>query len=781
MSTAWSWGGAQESALECQAKLSESFRKARQKGLLNLSGLQLVSIPAGAFDLISTCEEGEIQLQMFSTEELTRLDFSYNELTEAGDDSRFERFTACASLRLSHNALRSLVLPDALQALTELDVSHNGLTGVFVAGGLARLPTLTDLSVAHNRLTSLGPDLPAAMEKLNFAHNAVAELPPLAHCKRLRELLGEHNQLGALPLPLPASLAVLQLSRNKLGSGGGKSSLIDLSACSQLERVELADNALVLCPLLPADAPKLTRILSEALLLPLTSLTSLDASFNVLADVPHVLGYMKSLRRLVLEGNPIRPSALAHSLFNPVMEGGSIDVDMLKRELRARGKPPNATREAGHVYSTQRPPAAVAEEPGSIFGNSRGGPLAGNRARGPVPTSDAEVLPGDMGGLHAGQVRSVASRATDAERVLDLSGKQLPRFPTAVLRQLAMMRGPKGCASALEAVSEVHVSGNNLVRLLAGQDEQAQGEEQALDADEDLWAQLAHCRTLDAAQNALSALPEVLRLLPALRKLKLSGNRIDVHLLDELLLPDGPAARPDAFLSQNNLRLLPAALLRAPALHTLVLRRNKLASLGDDSLHLGGWRHVSMPSLTYLDLSANGLADLADMPHVLANGGAPELLELDLSDNELHAIPFALGHVRSLATLLVAGNPQRAIGRKVLELGPAAVLQALRNMTPASGGGLTPRRSGPDTPPTRSSSAPFSAPPTLPRESAAGAKAGAGPSTEERAAAQKRLAELSEGLRVDGVGRATMSNAKRFAVKKEIAKLTKELGSALDG
>jgi len=48
MSTAWSWGGAQESALECQAKLSESFRKARQKGLLNLSGLQLVSIPAGA-------------------------------------------------------------------------------------------------------------------------------------------------------------------------------------------------------------------------------------------------------------------------------------------------------------------------------------------------------------------------------------------------------------------------------------------------------------------------------------------------------------------------------------------------------------------------------------------------------------------------------------------------------------------------------------------------------------------------------------------------------------
>jgi len=707
-------------------------------------------------------------------------------------------------------------------------VSHNGLTGVFVAGGLARLPTLTDLSVAHNRLTSLGPDLPAAMEKLNFAHNAVAELPPLAHCKRLRELLGEHNQLGALPLPLPASLAVLQLSRNKLGSGGGKSSLIDLSACSQLERVELADNALVLCPLLPADAPKLTRIvlsanrirhidgtdgggkialsftpnlselfldhnaiseLSEALLLPLTSLTSLDASFNVLADVPHVLGYMKSLRRLVLEGNPIRPSALAHSLFNPVMEGGSIDVDMLKRELRARGKPPNATREAGHVYSTQRPPAAVAEEPGSIFGNSRGGPLAGNRARGPVPTSDAEVLPGDMGGLHAGQVRSVASRATDAERVLDLSGKQLPRFPTAVLRQLAMMRGPKGCASALEAVSEVHVSGNNLVRLLAGQDEQAQGEEQALDADEDLWAQLAHCRTLDAAQNALSALPEVLRLLPALRKLKLSGNRIDVHLLDELLLPDGPAARPDAFLSQlqlvdlseNNLRLLPAALLRAPALHTLVLRRNKLASLGDDSLHLGGWRHVSMPSLTYLDLSANGLADLADMPHVLANGGAPELLELDLSDNELHAIPFALGHVRSLATLLVAGNPQRAIGRKVLELGPAAVLQALRNMTPASGGGLTPRRSGPDTPPTRSSSAPFSAPPTLPRESAAGAKAGAGPSTEERAAAQKRLAELSEGLRVDGVGRATMSNAKRFAVKKEIAKLTKELGSALDG
>jgi Leucine-rich repeat (LRR) protein len=65
--------------------------------------------------------------------------------------------------------------------------------------------------------------------------------------------------------------------------------------------------------------------------------------------------------------------------------------------------------------------------------------------------------------------------------------------------------------------------------------------------------QLTHCRTLDASKNSLFALPEVLRLLPALRELKVGGNRLDVHSLDELLLPDGPAAGPDAFLSQLQL------------------------------------------------------------------------------------------------------------------------------------------------------------------------------------------------------------------------------------
>lgn len=732
MATSWKFG--EELGGPDEEKLRKMYRRARQRGQINLSGCGLTTIPDGAYDLISTCEEGEIQLEMFSTGELTKVDFSYNELVEAGEDYRFARFTACTNMRLSHNAIRTLVLPDSLQALQVLDVSNNALTGELAPDGLHRLHALAELNVTHNKLSLLGPSLPASLQVLKFGHNQITALPELITCGSLRELSGERNQLASLPLPLPASLAVIELSHNQLGASAAAGTPLDISNCRELTIVQLGSNQLSLCPRLPFDAPKLTRVvlssnklrhidgsdgagaldfsgspllselflnrnaivaLPEALVLPLTSLRALELSENALTDVPYLLGYLKSLRRLTLEGNPIRPSALSKSVYTPEIEGASVNVDKLKEALRGRGRPPAAARGAGYMRSEfeQRSGPEKAAGPLVKGGDSGSGQVP------KVPKQQEEMLPGDMGDMSAGALRSAAARATDAERVLNLASRGLVRFPTAVLHLLSSMVGPKGAASALEAVSEVRVAENALTELLTPADEQPQPANDSIDGDEDLWARLSACKILDCSKNRLVVLPEVIRLMHALQELRLGGNRMDVHLLDEVLMPEGPSAGVDPFLAKlqvvdlsfNQLTLLPACLLRAPALHTLNLARNRMTTLGDDSHHMGGWK-LPTPSLTSLDLSSNQLVDLADMPRVLANGGAPALAELNLEGNELHAIPHALGSIASLHTLLISGNPQRAIRHNIIEKGSAAVMAVLREMAPA--GGFTGRGGG---------------------------------------------------------------------------------------
>ena len=417
-----------------------------------------------------------------------------------------------------------------------------------------------------------------------------------------------------------------------------------------------------------------------------------------------------------------------------------------------------------------------------------------------------------MADLSAGAIRSLAARATDAERALDASGKGLTRFPTAVLHLLATMVGPKGSASALEAVSELRVSHNALTHLLTPAHLQPHGGDDGIDGDEDVWAQLSACRLIDASKNKLTALPDVLRLMLSLRELHLGGNRLDAARLDALLMPEGPAAIADPFLaklqlvdvSENQLVLLPACLLRAPALHTLALARNRLKTLADDSLHIGGW-NVRTPALTCLDLSSNKLTDLGEMPHTLAAGGAPELARLNLEGNELRAIPHALGSVRSLTTLLIAGNPQRAIRHDVIEKGSSAVLAALRDMAPADGGTDAFPGAGAGAPPPARSAARLGDFPlgaragpriaaTVTRDSgdsnAASFRSNASAASvqsrvengvdehaAERAELARRVRELQDEIGRDGIGGRAMSNAKRFQMKKEIAKLTAQLNN----
>ena len=114
----------------------------------------------------------------------------------------------------------------------------------------------------------------------------------------------------------------------------------------QLDRIHIGENlltALDMSALVPS-AGTLTELLVQGnqlsdcpdSIVALTSLKILDISNNSLTNLPHALGYMPSLGKILVEGNPIR-TIRRTLLSTPVAED-------LKIYLRTRGPPPVQVR-----------------------------------------------------------------------------------------------------------------------------------------------------------------------------------------------------------------------------------------------------------------------------------------------------------------------------------------------------------------------------------------------------------------------------------------------------
>lgn len=178
---------------------------------------------------------------------------------------------------LSGNGLRA-VPPEvlALPALATLDLAANLLTA---PPDLARLGSLTTLSLAHNALGAVPAALLAlpALTALDLTNCALAALPDTlapgaAPC--LARLRLAQNDLSALPEALPAACPALEdldLAHNRLAG----TLCPALAQCSALAALSVAHNSITALP------PGLAA---------LPHFTTLDASFNVISELPADLG-----------------------------------------------------------------------------------------------------------------------------------------------------------------------------------------------------------------------------------------------------------------------------------------------------------------------------------------------------------------------------------------------------------------------------------------------------------------------------------------------------------
>lgn len=234
----------------------DTFRNTRKLQYLNLARNALAEVPGEIFKFVSG---------------LRVIDLSHNNLRSLAENIFFNE--GLESLNLANNQLTKIPVTSitnlAALSVCDIDLSDNHIGAIHSADLSNKFRSLNRLDLSNNRLVRLEDaafaTLPHLME-LNLGHNSELEVTGkafigLENC--LLHLNLDNVSITAFPdLPLPF-----------------------------LRRLTIADNDLPFVP------PELATNM--------TSLTSLDLSYNDLTNVPLLTHSLPRLRQLSLAGNPI--------------------------------------------------------------------------------------------------------------------------------------------------------------------------------------------------------------------------------------------------------------------------------------------------------------------------------------------------------------------------------------------------------------------------------------------------------------------------------------------
>lgn len=465
--------------------IKNAFKHARKTGIINLSSRDLSEIPEQTF-----CEEIEAPVpseisysfdarpdddaKFWEIQPISTLDLSFNKLTQLpssianlGDlalinlrDNQLvelpvELFTYCTKLKivdLSQNCLESI--PSAISSLIDLRefyVSSNRLTEipdslclcrglkVFEAHsnrlrslplGFVNLSLLSKLIVHSNQLSSLIDNfsdlsMMTSLSLVDVHKNRISKLPIMTAMKALNILDVRENQLSALPvLPNDGTVVQVFLGYNRILKIDNGVSYCESIGSSYRNVVELHINN-----------NSLTNIPSEFIAL-IRNIKVLEVSNNDISDIPYELGYLDTLTRLALEGNPIR--SIRRSLLTQ-------STEELKKFLRTRGDAPHWSTDS-KVLSTD---VGSATYDSNLIVEDRVRNIQGDCLD--LSGLSLEVLPE---GLASRLLRSFSFDSDDLScrvQEMNLSNNNFFQIPTAL--------------GAIQSLKVLDLSGNKLSRI----------------------------------------------------------------------------------------------------------------------------------------------------------------------------------------------------------------------------------------------------------------------------------------------------------------------------
>ncbi|CAF1934496.1 unnamed protein product [Brassica napus] len=515
--------------------------------------------------------------------------------------------------------------------LQKLILAHNEIE--VLREDLKNLACLVVLNVSHNKLSQLPAAIGelTAMKSLDVSFNSISELPEqISSATSLVKLDCSSNRLKELPESLGRCLDLsdLKASNNQISSLHE-----DMANCSKLSKLDVEGN-------------KLTA-LSERQIASWTMLTELNASKNMLVDLPQNIGSLSRLIRLDLHQNKI--SSIPPSI------GGCSSLVEFYLGMNSLSTLPAEIGDLSRLGTLDLRSNQLKEYP-----------VGGCKLK----LSYLDLSNNSLTGLHPelGNMTTLKKLVLVGNPLRTLRST-LVNGPTAALLKYLRSRLSNGeetsastpskenvIASAARmsiSTKELSLEGLNLTAVPSQVWESGEITKVNLSKNsiEELPAQLsssASLQTLILSRNKIKDWPgEILKSLPALVCLKLDNN-----LLKQISL--------DGFQTVSGLQILdlsgnPASLGTGvhpkfsflPQLQELYLSRVQLSEVPEDILNLS--------NLLILDLSQNLLQSIPKDIKKMTS-----LKHLDISNNNISSLPPELGLLEpTLEVLRLDGNPLR--------------------------------------------------------------------------------------------------------------------------
>ena len=270
----------------------------------------------------------EADEKFWECEALSRIDLGHNRILTIP--------TTIASLKdslihlnLNTNQIQDISCLSSLTNLKFLDVSNNKLTS---CPDLSESTSLVTLKLSNNNLTTLNSNLPDTIEILDISENRLETLPShlpkrllrlfaknnalrnllptiFTTTNRLEELVLDKNRIGpTLPSSLPKSLKRLEIRMNRLETLEFVPDSIEELFADHNSIRKISSSIWNLCPRLVTMSVSNNKIVDLGLASSSSSskIKLLDIRNNNLSSLSPYLGSIESLKRILLEGNPLR-------------------------------------------------------------------------------------------------------------------------------------------------------------------------------------------------------------------------------------------------------------------------------------------------------------------------------------------------------------------------------------------------------------------------------------------------------------------------------------------